>query len=1166
MPVLCANPHRAGKTGEFFLVEPLESRIAPATLLVGAEQNGDLVPGTYNYTDATSPAGDTPFILASDSVDVEIAALFAGSTDHYYIDLGSKDALSLFTTAGNTNLITMSAGRAFAFFYDANNDGIVQSNEMTGLAVAAGTSATVGTSINGDVLTSLDGKTGLFSTSLIGDTQTLKKLSVDGDVKNVLAGGAITDISAGTVAIIGAGTVGNGMNFDLGGGTGFGDGTLDPIALAAKKAGPSITKVNVAGVDSILASNGGVGGVGGSIFNITIQNDTNGFLIKAGNGGDGPLNGAGGAGGKISGVVVKGVPDATPGDLISVQAGNGGTGMGTGKGGVGGLAEKIYIGYEQTGSSYTKSADFLGDRVEILSGLGGVGKTGGNGGALTNVNVRVAPPGSFGVGILVEAGMGGDSNDAAAGKGGNGGGITGYFLINNHNAVGMDPLSEVIVTAGNGGELGATGGNGGSVTNGVVLAQSQAISSGDGGDGGKKGGVAGSLASLEISFPGDTKLTQFGQPEPNLDDIFARSVALRAGAGGDALVTGTGGTGGNITKVTAALTDLSLLTINAGGGADGGTGAGGNGGNGGLVSGVRFNSDASSYEVAAVLRTGNGGYGDKKGGTGGNFLSSSFTLTDASFTVSTGDGGSSGTGAGGNAGLANILTLVTIGQVGGADGTIAFSTGNGGDAGLKAKAGNGGNITTFTGLAWGNVAVTSGTGGMANTGTSGNGGSIIGATLQATNPNYTFVATTTYFFDSTDPFFIPFSVFTTNQADAPSASLIAGDGGGGTAPKGGIGGSISKSNVAAVNNVTIQAGTASFGGAGGSVTSVLADGAPVSSVTSVVFDDIGTGDVETFDSTPQALVLPIGAVVVAAGNGGDGVATGGKGGSLVNVSANSGYVSGSFLGTTAQFTAGNGGQGPKGGAGGAITTLNIYDGNSEVIVVAGNGGSSTGTGTGGVGGNVSGVSVLPEIMVRKVAAGDGGSTSGTKGGNGGSVSKVYAMGDIGVRYGEVYGFNTMGGIFAGSGGAGATSTGVAGSVTEIVAKSISAIVAGRAASPQLVNKVDSIFLIGFQELKPSGNAFTIGGGNPDSPATSDVTLANFVGSLSDPTVADASQFLTGAGRLTLPINAWNYGTDVPLDGLVAALVMGKKGNLGTSPNALLTLLDGNHVLISKFNS
>jgi hypothetical protein len=111
-------------------------------------------------------------------------------------------------------------------------------------------------------------------------------------------------------------------------------------------------------------------------------------------------------------------------------------------------------------------------------------------------------------------------------------------------------------------------------------------------------------------------------------------------------------------------------------------------------------------------------------------------------------------------------------------------------------------------------------------------------------------------------------------------------------------------------------------------------------------------------------------------------------------------------------------------------------------VTAGFGGS--GTPNGGAGGDIDLVKVTPTYFVQKLRAGVGGLGSGGTGigGAGGDVSNVTVIGDIG-SFTHTFGMalNQMGGLFAGAGGSGFVSVGTAGSLLNITAKRVAAILA-----------------------------------------------------------------------------------------------------------------------------
>lgn len=1157
------------------MLESLESRIAPATINAGFPDGG----GEVNYT---TPAG-TPFVLA-DSAEAQpaIAQLFATSANHYYLELSAKDVLNVFKTGAEfTTLITVNAGKAIAFFYDANLNGIVEVNELTGLSLSGGADVSVGDSVRGDILVNLDAKTGAFSADMLSaDVKGIKNLFVSGSVDgSILSGGSISKVTIGqNVEIIGTGSAANGYEYSLGGIAGPGgpgNGVLGIQTPGAKKAGANISNVTAGGVDSIIASDGGSGAAGGSITNVTLIHDTSGFSIEAGNGGDGTAGAVkGGAGGKVSNVVVEGVEGDLIEDEIRINGGNGGMGSGVGVGGAGGGVDKIYVGYAHAGSGLQKSPGLLSDYVYVNGGTGGAGKTGGVGGSLNDINIRVQPSDTVPLGeeIGIHAGDGGATTDAK-GKSGNGGSVNNYFVINNYDGT-DDPLPGVAVIGGDAGDAstGSKSGNGGSVTNGVILAKALEITAGSGASGATLGGNGGAITNLEIAYPNDPKLAQFGQPESNIANIFAQQVTLAGGNGGAGLTSGKGGNGGKISAITAPDTDLSLLSIKAG---NGGSSTGGTGGIGGSLDNLHFESDRDSgNEVNAQIDAGDGGSGTKKGGVGGSISGAVLQLTDASITATTGNGGSSDSGTGANGGSASSVSFVTSGVVGGNVGVVSLTAGNGGAAGGTAKAGNGGALNSITAIAWGNVTVASGKGGAALNGTSGNGGTITSATLIADNPNYSFTTVYERTYNPDDPIdpYGPYVIVQTPSAPTTgSASLTAGDAGGvlmgGTLKKGGNGGSVLSSSVSGLINVSILAGKGEGGGFGGDIKSSAAIGSG--------FDVV---EVRQTRNTQTGLLMPsdtrtvsvthydvFGDVTVTAGAGSNGAKTGGKGGSLQNVTA---YTS--FFGGETVFTAGLGGDGGgKAGAGGSINTLFVLGGEDPFSVIAGHGGSSAGKGVGGTGGSVNGVFAQfndANLMIHQVAAGDGGDSGTGKGGLGGSVTNVSTFGDIGFRYGVVFGFDTMGGIFAGAGGTGSTN-GAAGNVINVTASAISSIVAGRDADDiQLVSKVDQLSLAGnVQLISRNDGSFDFSTDVVNHKSTN-LNIANYVGGISgNPTLANADQFKTSAGVFTAPVTPWVPGT-IPLDGLIAALVMTDKVN--TPANAWLQQnADGTGLqLVSAFNS
>jgi hypothetical protein len=171
--------------------------------------------------------------------------------------------------------------------------------------------------------------------------------------------------------------------------------------------------------------------------------------------------------------------------------------------------------------------------------------------------------------------------------------------------------------------------------------------------------------------------------------------------------------------------------------------------------------------------------------------------------------------------------------------------------------------------------------------------------------------------------------------------------------------------------------------------------------------------------------------------GGDGGAGGLDGGAGANVSG----LKITALGGELDVLSGAGGDSDglgNGGTGGGISTTK---GRASVFhAIAGNGGMAI-SGAGGAGGDVGTVTFAASLYAQQIRAGAGGNSAAASGGTGGSVTDVKINGDIGnffVPFGiENY---AMGGLFAGAGGDGGTD-GVAGSVSNVTAKRIAAILA-----------------------------------------------------------------------------------------------------------------------------
>jgi len=243
---------------------------------------------------------------------------------------------------------------------------------------------------------------------------------------------------------------------------------IDPVTQLpydTALSGPNVTTSTTLTEAYIHAGDGGVGvtigGAGGSISGMTLEGYN--YSLVAGNGQPGHVGGAGGA---ISTVTVLGSNGTLPGDdyhiqSLNIQTGHGGTGTEL----FGGKAGSLY-------ALTVNNANFgLGgyDGLQIQTGRGGDSArgTGGAGGSIGLVHITgldfltdVNPQGSSGNATII-AGNGGNS-PVAGGKGGAGGSIDNVTIV-------ATRLNVQAITAGNGGNGGVnastgTGGAGGTVT------------------------------------------------------------------------------------------------------------------------------------------------------------------------------------------------------------------------------------------------------------------------------------------------------------------------------------------------------------------------------------------------------------------------------------------------------------------------------------------------------------------------------------------------------------------------------------------------------------------------------------------------------------------------------------------------------------------------------
>ena len=1043
------------------MIEILESRIAPARVIIAG------IPNTLGVED--TDFSEAPFVNTEDNPLDPISGPdgvgpgFLGEADTFYLRLSKGDKLQLFRTSAGASVedfITVQSGNIVVFFIDKMDTNGIRDNEVSeaeivGIAAGNGAKFELKAALAGDIIYNLNDQ---GTSSLADDTLIMAGAmspginipgftvgsSVGATILNagipervggkVIASGKISNvIISGDVGAILAGSAGNAETFNffpnyIGTGglivnTPGGDGVFN-FSPGPGKAGSSIQNTIVNSItDRMEAGIGGEGGAGGSIKKAFIRGDSDGFELRAGDGGTtSPAKKNGGKGGAIDNITIAGAVDFTANDLVQLNAGLGGDSTDAGKGGVGGNVSNIFVGYTLLNGKRILSNGILRDNVLITSGGGGEGKVGGKGGLVSTLDILTSTPEGPGDEISVIGGDGGNSVTATGGKAGIGGSILKSAIRNVEASIGAD----IGIRAGDGGaSLGlGIGAAGGAVTSLSLLGRQIQVDAGDGSDG-KVGGKGGSLSKLTVELR---------------DGVVSDALVFNAGIGGDGNA-GNGGKGGDIATIAVLNSDVNVLEINSGIKGNGGDSVSGRGGAGGKVTGVAIlDTDANGTRGGLNvmnIRTGTGGDGDKGGGSGG--LLSAFSIVGLNIepTVVTGNGGlSTLNGKGGAGGGISKLEVAINGSVrkiiGGvpviASASTFVSTGLGGDgAGANGSGGVGGTVNTVSinTPGFGSIVAGDGGSGFGARAAAGRGGSILFA-----------------------------GVF----AGAGEGQMIAGDAGAfGVRP--GAGGSVSGSTAKlnglfAEQDLTILAGNGTAGGAGGSIM------------------NLGYG------STSATLVpTPRGNILIQAGNGSasaDGKSVG-KGGSIVNVGGSVNSSDGDTF-----IRAGDGGSAAKKAApGGSITNLSLQRGGAldvEFTIQAGDGGDAPQGSRGAKGGSVTGVNVVDistDAIFRHILAGDGG--DGLKvGGAGGSVSKINVLAhDIGVRDGQIYGFDTMGGIFAGAGGAG-VKEGINGSVTIVNADMIATIAAGRGATPELATKVENIYLNGGNLLKDSTGAFLPG--------------------------------------------------------------------------------------------
>jgi len=679
---------------------------------------------------------------------------------------------------------------------------------------------------------------------------------------------------------------------------------------------------------------------------------------------------------------------------------------------------------ESSGPFNDFSLPFSGKEVGIVAGDGGVGidgahviAKGGAGGSISGMNIIAGD-------IQLTGGAGGGSGNGAAGAGGQ---IVDSPVLISVTGHGVQTILEadntLLIVAGAGGTATgtahtATGGAGGNVggLNMSLLSGEIQVTAGDGGTGGGGAGGTGGMATALKSVD------------------YAGDLSIQAGNGGDAAGgSGNGGTGGSILNLTHHLTLLDQtvesgynVTLAAG---TGGSSASALGAAGGSIGSVNLTLE-SAFEsvnqplfspptahanvdstVRVTMTAGNGG-GGTTGGAGGSLKGiNSTSVYDQQVII-----------AGPTPG--QVISFAEINPV-----TAQLTAGNGGNGTMKVG-GVGGSVSALTLVGISHfdpdaadpqagqtpLVITSGNGGN-GAAAGGAGGAILG--VNSLNAQFSSPGTTTGGSNLT-------------RTQLSGATLTSGRGGNGGTSNGGAGGIISNLSIGVETNY--QSGALSVAGvptASGGTLTILSGGGGNGGATGKG----GAAGSVTSSTVGSADVLGNYGLLLKGGPGGSGTLGGGAGGSVTNIQLNA-----------PQNPSITQNKGPS------------YD-TLAALILGGNGGTATGaTAVGGVGGSISQISQTKDVnsAINVIQAGNGGASVGT-GGDGGSVSAVNTVGLIGQASDD--GGNSFGafqtdlapgvftalfpggvpeGVFAGRGGAGATS-GKAGAVTSITAAQIAAI-------------------------------------------------------------------------------------------------------------------------------
>lgn len=998
------------------LVEPLESRIAPAVIHIGATGVFENITDT-EYTEVVDPLDpnrgprpdnfdDLAFIDTSKATDPISTAVDSALSDNtFYLRLRAGDTVFRLTEGNNyKEFIKVSSGNVIAFFTDFNGNNDFDDGELTGLALGANVNVVVNGSVNGDVLTILDehgtrdiaddtldmdglvsAKQGIDSLRILGGSVfgsvlsggAIKSLTIAKDVKNVLAGNAF-DINGAPKTL--------GFAFDLfkdaanGIDTPGGNGTIADVAALslAKQAGASITNAVIGSItDTLAAGIGGFGAKGGSLTNIQVTADSNGLNMVAGAGGVGDAASRrvnGGAGGDAINIFIGGVLDSTPNSGTAVALAEAAQGTAatpetqtlTLSAAIAPNASfQLRFGTQTTALlPFSASAAAIQAELNALAGIGALGgvtvlETAADTFAITfNANGNQESISVIsGQGIAIKAGKGGDGLTTA--KGGPGGVAkniqVGFELAGTRVVPSGDLVADSVEISAGAGGSGRTGGAGASATDIDVRIRTPDT------NGNEIAVFAG--AGGASSSPGGKAGIGGGVRDADLRNQISTpngDILVQAGSGGSTPAGGAGATsagaaGGSVLDIQVLGFDVQVV---AGNGSDGKVG-----GAGGSAANVSIIRDDFVIPRNILVNAGHGGAGfASKGGGGGDVRNLQVANGDfESFIVNdgiAGDGGEGFKGAGGKGG--SVETLIAsdidsnIGQGVSLEGFVDIRSGRGGD-GTKGGA-LGGTLRNIVlngnNL---NVDVEAGAGGAATLKGKGGAGGRLDAVQVESDGTVNGIST------------------------AGNLRAGAGGAGAGSGGSGGGGGEVRNASLSVDGDASIFAGGGGSGQAVGPGVKGGAPGAGGAIVTSGLFAQFGSGEMRAGDAGP----------------GGAKPAAGGSISGLGVKATTASVLNGIRAAINVTAVAGNG---SHGGPGGDIlgltygsTAITLTPTPVGAILIRSGDGSADGK-VAGRGGNISNVDGAVSSGVGQLTqllAGDaGGGAAVTKPAPGGSISNI----------------------------------------------------------------------------------------------------------------------------------------------------------------------------------